>query len=181
MVLEKLSDSLKSTLAKIARAMFVDEKLIDELVKDIQRALLQADVNVKLVFQLSKDIKERALKEKAPQGLTQKEYLVKIVYEELVKFLGGEGHKVEVTKKPFKVMLLGLYGSGKTTTAGKLGKYFQKRGYKVALIQTDTWRPAALEQLRTLGKQIQVPVFGLEKEKDALRIYKTFEEELNDF
>ncbi len=181
MVLEKLSESLKGTLSKIARSMFVDEKLIGELVKDIQRALLQADVNVKLVFQLSKDIKERALKEKTPQGLTQKEYLVKIVYEELVKFLGGEGRKIEVTKKPFKIMLVGLYGSGKTTTSGKIAKYFQKRGFKVALIGTDIWRPAALDQLKMLGKQINIPVFGLEKEKNPIKIYETFEKELNEF
>ncbi len=113
MVLDKLSSSLKETLSKIAKAMFVDEKLIDELVKDIQRALLSSDVNVKLVFGLSKSIKERALKEKTPSGLTQKEYLIKIVYEELVKFMGGEGAKIEITKKPFKIMMAGLFGSGK--------------------------------------------------------------------
>ncbi len=113
MVLEKLSDSLKNTLSKIAKSMFVDEKLIDELVKDIQRALLQSDVNVQLVFQLSKQIKERALNEKPPAGMTQKEYLIKIVYDELVNFLGGEGHKIESNKKPYKIMLVGLFGSGK--------------------------------------------------------------------
>ena len=101
MVLDKLGNSLKHTLNKIARAVFVDEKLINELVKDIQRALLQADVNVKLVFEFSKTIKERALKEDTPAGLTKKEHLINIVYEELVVFLGGEGHKINLTKKPF--------------------------------------------------------------------------------
>ena len=90
MVLEKLGDSLKGTLAKIAKSMFVDEKLINELVKDIQRALLQADVNVKLVFDLTKNIKERITKEDTPPGLTKKEHLVNIVYEALVEFVGGE-------------------------------------------------------------------------------------------
>jgi signal recognition particle subunit SRP54 len=179
MVLEKLSESLKNTLSKIAGSMFVDEKLIDELIKDIQRALLQSDVNVQLVFQLTKKIKERALNEKPPAGMTQKEYIIKIVYDELVNFLGGEGHKIEITKKPFKIMLVGLYGSGKTTQAGKLAKFFQKRGHKVAMIQTDIWRPAALTQLETLGKQINVPVFGIQKEKNPVKIYKTFEAELN--
>ena len=130
MVLEKLGESLKNTLSKIAKAIFVDEKLINELVKDIQRALLSADVNVKLVFELSKEIKERALKEKAPSGFEQKEHLVKIVYEELVKFIGGEKSGINIIKKkPFKIMMVGLYGSGKTTSIGKIARYYQKRGY----------------------------------------------------
>src|SRR3989344_6699964 len=132
MVLEKLGSSLKETLSKIAKSVFVDERLIDELVKDIQRALLHSDVNVKLVFELSKTIKERALKEKSNSAISQKENLVKIVYEELIKFLGGEGHKFEIKKKQFKIMLVGLFGSGKTTTAGKLAKFFQKRAGKIA-------------------------------------------------
>src|SRR3989344_4006759 len=113
MVLDKLGSSLKETLSKIAKSMFVDEKLIDELVKDIQRALLSSDVNVRLVMDLSKSIKERALKEKPHSGITQKEYLVTIVYEELVKFMGGEGSKIEINKKHFKIMMVGLFGSGK--------------------------------------------------------------------
>ncbi|MBI5072251.1 signal recognition particle protein [Candidatus Woesearchaeota archaeon] len=181
MVLEKLGESLKSTLSKIAGAMFVDEKLINELVKDIQRSLLQSDVNVKLVFELSNKIKERALKQEPPAGLTKKEFLINIVYEELAAFLGGEGHKIEVNKKPFKIMLCGLFGNGKTTTAGKLAKFFQKRGNKVALIQTDTWRPAAYDQLKQLGAQINVDVFGMKNEKDAIKIYKIFEPELKKY
>lgn len=161
--------------------MFVDEKLVNELVKDIQRALLKADVNVKLVFDLSKNIKERGLNEKPASGVTQKEHLVTIVYEELVKFLGEEGYKIDIKKKPFKIMLVGLFGSGKTTQAGKLGKFFQKKGYKVGMIQTDTWRPAAFKQLETLGKQINVPVFGDAKEKDPVKIYKKYSKELDAF
>lgn len=181
MVLEKLGGSLKGTLEKISKAMFVDEKLINELVKDIQRALLQSDVNVKMVFGLTKEIKDRILKEEAPPGLTKKEFLIKIVYEELVKFLGEKESKIEIKKKPTKIMLVGLFGNGKTTTAGKLGKYFQKRGVKVALMSTDTWRPAAFEQLKQLGAQINVPVFGNPKQKDPVKIYKEFEKELKDF
>ena len=181
MVLENLGDSLKATLSKIAGAMFVDEKLINELVKEIQRALLQADVNVKLVFELSSKIKERALKQEPPPGLTKKEYLINIVYEELANFLGGEGHKIDVNKKPYTIMLCGLFGNGKTTTAGKLAKFFQKRGNKVAVIQTDTWRPAAYEQLKQLGAQINVYVFGIKNEKDPVKIYKTFLPELQKY
>ncbi|HLC58292.1 MAG TPA: signal recognition particle protein Srp54 [Candidatus Nanoarchaeia archaeon] len=181
MVLDKLSKSLKETLSKIAKSMFVDEKLINELVKDIQRALLASDVNVKLVFDLSKSIKERALQEKPPQGITQKEHLVKIVYEELVKFMGGESSKLELTEKPFKIMMVGLFGSGKTTTIGKLAKYYLKRGNKVCSIGLDVYRPAAMDQLEQVSKQINIPCFIDKKEKNPIKIYKNFEKELNKF
>ena len=181
MVLEKLGSSLKATLEKIARSVFVDETLINELIRDVQRALLQSDVNVQLVFNLSNQIKKRALEEKAPSGITKKEHIINILYEELVGFLGGEGYKIEINKKPFKIMLVGLFGSGKTTTAGKLGKFFQKRAGKIAMIQLDMWRPAALTQLEQLGKQINVPVFGDAKLKDPVKIYKKFEKELKEF
>ena len=181
MVLEKLGSSLKETLSKIAKSVFVDERLIDELVKDIQRALLHSDVNVKLVFELSKTIKERALKEKSNSAISQKEHLVKIVYEELIKFLGGEGHKFEIKKKPFKIMLVGLFGNGKTTSAAKIGKYFSNRGNKVAVMQTDTWRPAAYHQLETLAKENQITFFGDKEIKSPLEIYKKFESKLEKY
>lgn len=181
MVLEKLGESLKSSLNKITSAVFVDEKLINELVKDIQRALLQSDVNVKLVFELSKNIKEKALKEKVGPALSKKEHIVKIVYNELVKFLGEEEAKFDIKKKPYKIMLVGLFGNGKTTTAGKLAKYFTKRGHKVAMVGLDVWRPAAYEQLFQNGKNINVPVFGDPKEKDPIKIFKKFENDVKKF
>ncbi|MBU0757982.1 MAG: signal recognition particle protein Srp54 [Nanoarchaeota archaeon] len=181
MVLDKLGSSLKNTLEKIAKSVFVDDKLINELVKEIQRALLSADVNVKLVFSMTSKIKERIKKEQAPPGLTQKEHLVHIVYEELVEFLGGEGHKIAVNSTPFKIMMVGLFGSGKTTTSAKLARFFQKRAYKIAMIQLDVWRPAAFEQMRQLGSQINVPVFGNPKEKDPIKIYKSFEKQLKEY
>jgi len=182
MVLDRLGSSLKETLAKITGATYIDEKLVNELVKDIQRALLQSDVNVKLVFDLTKRIKERAMKEKAPTGIAQKEHLVKIVYEELVSFLGEEEKKIDVnSKKPFNIMLVGLFGNGKTTTSGKLADYFKKRGMKVGMISLDVWRPAAFEQLRQLGKQLDVSVFGDPKEKSPDKIYNKFKKELSQF
>ncbi len=181
MVLESLGESLKNTLQKIAKSVFVDESLVNELVRDIQRALLQSDVNVKLVFGLSRKIKERALKEDAPSGLTKKEYLIKVVYEELVNFLGEKEGKIDTSQKPAKIMLVGLFGNGKTTTAAKLGKYFMKRGLRSALVQTDTWRPAALDQLEQLGKQVNIPVFGIKGEKNPSSIYRKFENELSKF
>ncbi len=181
MVLDKLGSSLKNTLSKIAKAIFVDEKLINELVKDIQRALLQADVNVQLVFDLTNKIKERALKEETPAGLTKKEYLVKVVYEELVNFVGKEEGKIEIKSKPTKIMLVGLFGSGKTTQAGKLAKFYTKRGYKVALVGLDTHRPAAMDQIEQIAKKANVPVFIDKKEKNPLNILKKFEKEFSKY
>ena len=181
MVLEKLGESLKNTLSKIAKAVFVNEKLINELIKDIQRALLQADVNVQLVFDLTKKIKERAVKEEPPGGLTKKEYLIKIVYEELTNFLGKESHKIEISKKPFKIMLVGLFGSGKTTTAGKLARYFSKRGLKVALVGLDIHRPAAMNQLAQVGKKGNVPVFIKQGATDAMAIWHEYKAEFAKF
>lgn len=182
MVLDKLGSSLKETLNKITRAIFVDEKLIDELIKDIQRALLLADVNVKLVFNLSKSIKERALNEKLDKSSSQREHLVKIVYEELVKFLGDEKSELIIAqKKPFKIMLVGVYGSGKTTTISKLAKYYSKRGYKVAALGLDVHRPAASEQLEQVCKQINITSFVNKKEKDASKIYKEFSKEFSKY
>ena len=178
MVLEKLSESLKNTLQKIAKSMFVDEKLINELVKDIQRALLQADVNVKLVFELTQRIKDRITKEETPGALTKKEHLINVVYEELTKFLGGEKSEIKLgDKMPNKIMLVGLFGSGKTTTCGKIAKFFMKRGKRVALIGLDVHRPAAMDQLEQVGKQINVPVFILKGEKDPVKIYENFRNE----
>ena len=182
MVLDKLSSTLKDTLSKIANAIFVDEKLINELVKDIQRALLQADVNVKLVFDLSNKIKERIKSEQTPAGLTKKEHLINIVYDELVKFLGGEKNEIVLTdKKPFKIMMVGLFGSGKTTTIGKIAKYFSKRGKKVAVVGLDVWRPAAMTQLEQNAKIAHVPCFIDKSEKNPVKIWKQYEQEYSNY
>ena len=181
MVLEKLGESIKNTLSKVAKAIFVDEKLINELIKDIQRALLQSDVNVTLVFDLSNKIKGRSLNEELPRGLSKKEHLIKIVHEELVEFLGKKGSKIKITKKPFKIMLVGLFGNGKTTTAGKLGKFFAKRGNKVALVGLDVHRPAAMHQIEQIAKQAKIDVFLDKKEKNALKIWKNVNKKLSKY
>lgn len=181
MVLERLGASIKETLSKVAKAIFVDDKLINELVKDIQRSLLQSDVNVTLVFDLSNKIRDRALKEELPRGLSKKEHLIKIVHEELVRFMGKKGSKIKITKKPFKIMLVGLFGNGKTTTAGKLGKFFAKRGNKVALVGLDVHRPAAMHQIEQIAKQAKIDVFLDKKEKNALKIWKNVNKKLSKY
>jgi len=181
MVLEKLGSSLRETLRKIAKSLFVDEKLVNELIKDIQKALLYADVNVELVFELTEQIKKRALKERPPTGVSQREHLIRIVYEELVKLLGEEKSKIEIKEKPFKIMFVGLFGSGKTTTIGKLARYYAKKGYKVATVGLDVHRPAAPEQLEQISKKANVQCFIDKKEKDPLKIWNKFKDAVKKF
>ncbi|MFH1839829.1 MAG: signal recognition particle protein Srp54 [Nanoarchaeota archaeon] len=181
MVLDKLGQGLKKTLRKIAGSVFYDKKLVEDIVKDIQRALLAADVNVQLVFDLSKKIKERALEEKTPQGLDPREYLIKIVYEELIKFLGEEKKGIEIKKTPFKIIFVGLYGSGKTTTIGKLARYYAKRGNKVCAVGLDVHRPAAPEQLKQVCDNAGIKSFIMKGEKDPMKIWKAFEKYEKDY
>lgn len=171
LALEKLGSSLYDSLKKILRVSAIDEAAVKELVRDLQRALLLADVNVRLVLELSKRVEERALKEKIPPGVSRREHAIKVVYEELTRFLGEKSIPLKVNPRRRNVfMLVGIQGSGKTTTAAKLARYLQRRGYKTALICTDTYRPGAYAQLKQLASRINVPVYGDEKEKDAVKI-----------
>lgn len=178
MVLEGLGQSLRNAIKKIANASHVDQKLVKEVVKDIQRALLQADVNVKLVLEMTKHLEERALTEKPPAGMSSREHVIRIVYEELVKIVGKPR---EIPAKPQRILMVGLYGQGKTTTAGKLARDMHKRGMKVGLVAGDVHRPAAYDQLMQIGKKINVPVFGDPKEKSAVKIAKKALKEFEDF
>jgi signal recognition particle subunit SRP54 len=173
MALDKLSNSLTDAIKKLFKAGVVDEAAVKELVRDIQRALLQSDVNVQLVLQISKSIEERALKEKVPPGVSRREHVIKVVYEELTRFIGDKPVplKVEPGKKK-TIMLVGIQGSGKTTHAAKLSRYFQKRGIKVGLIAADTFRPGAYAQLQQLANRINVPIFGDPKAKDPVKVAK---------
>lgn len=166
-VLEGLGRSLRDVLKKIANAGHVDEKLIKEVTRDIQRALLQADVNVKLVLDLTKEVERRSLTEKPPAGMSSREHVIKIIYEELVKIL-GEQRAIPLSRQT--IIMVGLYGQGKTTTAGKLGRYFHKKGLKVGLIAADVHRPAAYDQLKQIGDKLGIPVYGIRDAKDATKI-----------
>lgn len=173
MSLDKLSSSLTSAIKKLFKAGVVDEAAVKDLVRDIQRALLQADVNVQLVLQISKRIEERALNEKMPPGISRREHVVKVVYEELTHFIGDKPVplKVEPGKKKI-IMLVGIQGSGKTTHAAKLSRYFQKRGIRVGLICADTYRPGAFAQLQQLAARINVPLYGEPKNKDPVKVVR---------
>ncbi|MCD6445413.1 signal recognition particle protein [Candidatus Bathyarchaeota archaeon] len=171
MALERLGSSLHAALKKIFRASIVDEAAVKELVRDVQRSLLQADVNVKLVLEISKRIEERALKEKVPPGISRREHVVKVVYEELTRFLGEKPVPIKIEPGKRKViMLVGIQGSGKTTAAAKIARYFQKRGFKPALICADTYRPGAFAQLKQLAEKINVPLYGEPGKKNPVKI-----------
>ncbi|MFH0815401.1 MAG: signal recognition particle protein Srp54 [Methanobacteriota archaeon] len=167
MVLDKLGGSLRDVLKKIANASNVDQALIKEVVRDIQRALLQADVNVQLALHLSKEVERRALTEKPKPGMSSREHVIHTIYEELVKIVGA---RREVAKGRQVIMMVGLYGQGKTTTAGKLAKHFKKKKLSVGLIAGDVHRPAAYDQLSQIGKLVGVPVFGMPGEKKADKV-----------
>lgn len=152
---------------------------VDEFIKDLQKALISSDVQVKLVFSLTNKIKERLKKESPPTSLERREWFIKIVYDELSSLFGGDKEpEVNPGSLPYVIMLVGVQGTGKTTTAGKLAHFYKKRGYKVALVGADVYRLAALEQLMQLGKQIGVPVYGEPGEKDAVGIAKRGVEKL---
>jgi signal recognition particle subunit SRP54 len=167
MVMESLGNSLRDTLKKIIRANRIDEKTLAEVLKDIQRALLSADVNVALVQQMSKRIRERALSEELSGKLNPRQHVINIVYQELVALLG---EPVRVPLKRHTVLLVGLQGSGKTTTTAKLARFFQKKGLKAAVICSDTYRPGAYDQLSQLCKQIGIPFYGEAETKNAVNI-----------
>ncbi len=164
MVLESLGKSLRGVLQKIARSNTVDEALIAEVVRDIQRALLQADVNVQLALDLTQRVKRRAREEKPPAGASVRDFLVRIIYDEMRGILGKE-RSFEV--KPRRILLAGLFGQGKTTVAGKLARYFQKKGVRAALVAADVHRPAAIDQLEQLAKKVGAEFYANRKERRA--------------
>jgi signal recognition particle subunit SRP54 len=177
-MLEKLGQVLKKATDKLANAIFLDKNLVDGIVRDLQRALIEADVSIILVKQLSDKIKKAALDERI-KDIEKKEHIIKLLHDELVKIL-GESKKLELKDKS-KIMLLGLYGAGKTTTIAKLGNWFAKRGKKVALVGLDVHRPAAKEQLKQLGEKNNLNVFVDMESNDAVATYKKFKKELDKY
>jgi signal recognition particle subunit SRP54 len=167
MVLDKLGSSLQDAIKKLVGAGRIDEKIVDEVVKDIQRAMLQADVNVRHVMTLSQKIKQRSLKEAPPGGMSPREHVIRIVYQELINILGKSAN---VRLAPQTIMMVGLQGSGKTTTTAKLARYFQRKGLKSAVVCADTFRAGAYDQLKTLCDRMGVFFYGEKDVKDAAAI-----------
>jgi len=168
-----LGKSLRALVNKITRAPVVDEATLKSFIKELQRILIASDVNVKLVFELSKRIEKRASIGEVPKGLTMREHLLKVVYDELVSFMGTS---YEPRLDKHKVLLMGLFGSGKTTSAAKVAYFYKKKGLKVGMVGADVERPAAQEQLQQLAEQIGVNYYTLKGEKEA---YKVVEDALH--
>ena len=157
-MLEKLGNAIRRATDKISNAIFLDKNLVDGLVRELQRALIEADVSIPLVKELSEKIKKTAFDEKI-KGLEKKEHLSKLLHDDLITILGEKKELTLKEKGQTRIMMVGLYAAGKTTTTAKLGNYFQKRGKKIALVGLDVHRPAATEQLKQLGEQNNLTVY----------------------
>lgn len=169
---EYMGDRISKAIKNIRGMGRITEENISEAMREIRMALLEADVNYQVVKEFVNNIKEKALGMEVQKSLKPDELFIKIVKDELVALLGGEEAPLEVNKKPTVVMLVGLQGSGKTTTCGKLANYLRKKhSKKPLLVACDIYRPAAIEQLETVGKQLNIPVYS-EGKKEVNTIVK---------
>ena len=173
MAFEGLSSRLQEITRKIRGKARITESDLKEMLREVQLALLEADVNYKIVKEFISTIQEKALGQDVMKSLTPGQQVVKIVKDELVNLLGEKESKVNFTPNPPTiVMLVGLQGSGKTTTAGKLANLFRKQGKKPLLVACDIYRPAAIKQLQVVGAQLNIPVYSNENSKDVVQISK---------
>src|SRR5687768_12500379 len=164
---EQLSDKLNTTFERLRGRARVGEADLEEALRDVRVALLEADVNFKVVRQLVATVRERAIGEKVVESITGAQQVVKIVHDALVEMLGTEAVPLARSERPPTVFaLVGLQGSGKTTTAAKLASQLRKQGRRPVLVAADVHRPAAIDQLQSLGKQLGIPV----KRVDASRV-----------
>ncbi len=166
---DDLGKGLSNLIRKLVTGTTVDKKAVEEILQDMKKILLQSDVDIKLTDELITNIRKKCFDEKIPSGMTLREHVLKVIYEELVRLLGKESVGL-IGKK--RIMLVGLFGSGKTTTIAKLAKYFIKQGLKPALVALDYHRAAAPQQLQELGQQIGVPVH-IDKNNDPYEAVKT--------
>ncbi len=173
MAFEGLSSRLQSITRKFGGKARVTEQDLKEMLREVKLALLEADVNYKIVKDFIAVIQEKALGQDVLKSLTPGQQVVKIVKDELVELLGGTESKINFTPNPPTIiMLVGLQGSGKTTTAGKLANLLRKQGKNPLLVACDVYRPAAIKQLQVVGKQLNIPVFANETSKDVTHIAK---------
>lgn len=173
MAFEGLSSRLQEITRKLSGKARITELDLKEVLREVKLALLEADVNFKIVKEFIATIEEKALGQDVLKSLTPGQQVVKIVRDEMVNLLGGEDSKINITPNPPSViMLVGLQGSGKTTTAGKLANLLRKKGKNPLLVACDVYRPAAIEQLKVVGKQLNIPVYSNETTKDVIQIAK---------
>lgn len=170
-MLDDLTNKFESVLKKIRGQGKITEANIDESLREIRRVLFDADVNYKVVTKFINDVKERSLGQNVLNSITPGQLIVKIINDELIKLMGSERADIRFSDRiPSIIMLVGLQGSGKTTFSAKLAKYLKSKGRNPVLAACDIYRPAAIEQLRILGKQTGIPVYSDDNEKVALNI-----------
>ncbi len=162
-----LGEGIRKAIAKINGASVIDEVAVNEMIKEIQRSLILSDVEIELVSKLTSNIKKQALEAKIQAGISNRELIIKIVYDQLVLMM-GENYSPQLNSQ--KIMLVGLFGAGKTTTCAKLAKFYSSKGLKPGVIAADVHRPAAYEQLEQLSKSINVDFFGIKGETDASKV-----------
>lgn len=173
MAFEGLSSKLQDITRKLRGKARITESDLKEMLREVKLALLEADVNYKIVKDFIASVQEKALGQDVLKSLTPGQQVIKIVKDELVELLGGEESKINFTPNPPTViMLVGLQGSGKTTTAGKLANLLRKQGKKPLLVACDIYRPAAIKQLQVVGRQLDIPVYANENSKDVVHIAK---------
>lgn len=174
MAFEGLAERLQGTLQKIKGKGKVSEADVKDMMKDVRRALIEADVNLKVVKEFVKNVSERAVGQEVMKSLTPGQHVIKIVKDELTELMGGEQSQISfATRPPTVIMMVGLQGAGKTTTSGKLANVLRKKyNKKPLLVAADIYRPAAVKQLETLGKQLSLPVFALGTDISPVEIVK---------
>ena len=185
MAFEGLSSKLQDFTRKLKGKSRITESDLKEMLREVKLALLEADVNYKIVKEFTSTIQEKALGQDVLKSLTPGQQVIKIVKDELVELLGGTDSKINFTPNPPTViMLVGLQGSGKTTTAGKLANLLRKQGKKPLLVACDVYRPAAIKQLQVVGSSLNIPVYSNENTKNVVQIakeaYNTAISKLND-
>ena len=174
MIFESLSDRLQETFKKLRGHGKLTEDDVNEAMREVRMALLEADVNFKVVKNFIKTVKERAIGQDILETLTPAQVVVKIVDEELTNLMGGTQSRINISPNPPTIILMaGLQGAGKTTSAGKLGLSLKKKGMRPLLVACDIYRPAAIKQLQVVGKQLDIPVFSMEQGTDAVTIAKS--------
>jgi signal recognition particle subunit SRP54 len=165
---EALTQRLEAIFDRLRGAGRLTEDNIQEALREVRVALLEADVNFKVVRTFVERVREKAVGHEVLQSLTPGQQVVKIVHGELTELLGGAAHRLTMAPRPPTViMVLGLQGSGKTTSVAKLGRHFQHEGFRPLLVAADIYRPAAIQQLRVLGEQLNLPVHGAEGQRPA--------------
>lgn len=168
-----LNEKLSAVFKGMRKQIRISEENIQDALKQVRIALLEADVNFKVVKRFIENVREKAVGEKVLKSLTPDQVFIKIVHDELVNVLGGEGHDAKISlssKPPTVIMMAGLQGAGKTTTSGKLAKFFMKSGKSVLLVAADVYRPAAIDQLEVLAKQIKTDIYTDKTTKDVVKI-----------